>query len=101
MRECTAEELAQAQARFNGLSYESQQKARKDVSNAKRSAAAQAAAGACSSCPMARAAAQNNAAAAYKAAADQSRALRQKQQTLAKEALDWAAGQVSPASAAK
>ena len=101
MRECTAEELVQALAKYNVLNHDSQQKARKDVSNAKRSAVAQAAAGSTSSCPVARAAAQNSAAAAYKAAAEQSRALRKKEQSLAKEALDWAAGQESPATAAK
>ena len=101
MRECTAAELTQAKEKFNGLSHENQQKARKDVSNAKKSAMAQAAAGSCSSCPLARASAQNNAAAAYKAATEQNRALRKKQESLAKEALDWAAGQTGSATAAK
>ncbi len=99
IRECTPAQLAEAQAKFNVLSHDSQRDARQELTSAKKKARNQAAS--CSTCPVAQAAARNAAAAAKKAYTEQSKALRQKQQTLATEALEWAAGQASPSTAAK
>lgn len=98
-RECTAAELTQAQAKFNVLSHDNQRNAHKALTSAKKQAEAQA--GACSTCSVAQAAARKNLAAAKKAYTEQSKALRLKQQTLAREALDWAASLASPSTAAK
>ena len=99
IRECTPAQLAEAQKKFNVLSHDSQRDARQELTSAKKKARNQAAS--CSTCPAAQAAARNAAAAAKKAYTEQSKALRQKQQTLAAEALEWAAGQASPSTAAK
>lgn len=89
IRECTPAQLAEAQTKFNVLSYDSQRDARKELAVAKKQAQNQAAS--CSTCPSARAAALNASIAAKKACTEQAKALRQNQQALAKEALDWAA----------
>jgi hypothetical protein len=106
LRSCTPEELSAAQAKFNALSTERQHQALKGMSDAKQATmveagkqAASLAGGLNSNCPIQRqstaGAMQGIAAsAASKATKDysaQRKALREKNQTLAQEALAWAA----------
>lgn len=84
IRECSAAELSSARQKFGVLNLDSQKASRAKISEARQ-------AGLCATCPKVQAAAQTN----YLA---QTKALREQNQALLKEAKEWAAGKASLAS---
>lgn len=76
VRNCTAAELSQAQAKFAALKPEAQRDAKKKLDAARTAAA-------CATCPKVRVTAQKN----Y---SEQTKALREQRGTLLKESLAWA-----------
>ena len=76
VRDCTAAELSQAQAKFNALKPDAQRDAKKKIADARSSAA-------CATCPKVQASAQKNSAA-------QTKAMKEQKEALLKEALAWA-----------
>lgn len=91
IRECTRSEFTEAQTKFKVLEAAEYREARKELSEKKKQAVAQAAAGSCATCPKIRAAAQERMSEANKAYKEESRELRTKMKNLTKEALEWAA----------
>lgn len=78
IRECTPAELSQAQAKFNAsLNADTRKDAKKSIADNKTKAA-------CATCPIVQAGAQ-------KAFVAQTKALKEKNETLLKEALEWVA----------
>ena len=75
VRNCTAAELSQAQAKFSALKPDAQRDAKKKLADARASAA-------CATCPKVQASAQKNFATGTKA-------LKEQKEALLKEALAW------------